>query len=308
VTALAAVTLGAFLVAGALMTHFVLAGQVRKFPLSVRLVATLQGANGSYFSFSQLSEFSGVTLRATNTITGDAAAGSESIAVWDQTQGLQDLTHGLTYQFTTWRMAFDRRTGELVNCCGAAVGNDIRVRMSGLGPVWPSATKRQTYRVFNTSVLKAFPARYAGTATAGGLTTYKFVQNVPSTRFADQTVPSSVVGLEGQLPVTLGEYYQARITTWVDPATGLPVKQNQDERISLNSGSGTPVLNVLRADLVSRPSAVQSAVALARSDHARAQWVSLTGPVAGVVAGVILLALGAVLAAVWRDDGDPDPG
>jgi hypothetical protein len=308
VVAFAAVMLGGFLVAGAVMAHFVLAGQVRKFPLGVRLVATEQGGQASYFSFSELTEFSGVTLRATSTITGDAAAGTESIAVWDQTLSLQDITHGLTYQYSTWRMAFDRRTGRLVNCCGAAVGDDTGVRMSGQGPVWPSGTKRQTYLVFNTTVLKPVPARYAGTATIGGLTTYKFVENVPSTRFADQTVPGSLAGRGGQPSVTLGEYYRATITTWVDPASGLPVRQNQDERISLDSSNGTPVLNVLRADLVSQPDTVRSAVAMARSDHVRAQWVSLTGPVAAVVAGVVLLALGAVTAVVRRDDGDPDSG
>jgi hypothetical protein len=320
VTALAAVALGAFLVAGALMAHFVVAGQVRKFPLSVHLVSALQGGKASYFSFSQLREVAGVTLRATSTTTGDAAAGTGSIAVWDQTLSLQDLTHGLMYQYSTWEMAFDRRTGRLINCCGAAVGNDTRVRMSGQGVVWPSGTQRRTYLVFNTTVLKAVPARYAGTATIGGLTTYKFTENVPSTRFADQSVPGSLAGLDSQPSVTLGEYYQATITTWVDPASGLPVKQRQDERISLDTAAGAPVLNVLRADLVSQPATVRSAVALARSDHTRAQWVSLTGPVVAAPAGVVLLVLGAVTAAGSRagrrgrgrgrrgDDGDAESG
>ena len=73
--------LGAFLIALAVLLPAWVVGQVLKFPLSESETATLEASNATYFSVSALRERTGVTLEATYTITGDAAAGSSSTAV-----------------------------------------------------------------------------------------------------------------------------------------------------------------------------------------------------------------------------------
>ncbi len=61
------------------------------------MTATLMGAGVSYITPSTLTVQPDVAMRATN---------------------------ATTYQYTTRRFAFDRRTGQLVSCCGASVNGN----------------------------------------------------------------------------------------------------------------------------------------------------------------------------------------
>ena len=54
--------------------------------------------------------------------------------------------------------AFDRRTAQLVNCCGASLNGDTSVRQSGLvGYVFPIGTQKQTYQVYDTTLKRPMP-------------------------------------------------------------------------------------------------------------------------------------------------------
>jgi hypothetical protein len=44
--------------------------------------------------------------------------------VWNETASVRDLTNGLPVSTVTRRFAFDRRTAELVDCCGANVNGN----------------------------------------------------------------------------------------------------------------------------------------------------------------------------------------
>jgi Porin PorA len=144
-----------------------ISGQVVKFPLNVDQTATLTGTGVSYFSQTKLTQETGVSMRATYTIKGDAAGGSSSTAVWNQSSSAYDLTHSLPVNSMTRRFAINRRTGELVGCCGANVNGDTAIRQTGLvGYVFPIGSQKKTYEVFGTTLDKAVPfggsaARYA---------------------------------------------------------------------------------------------------------------------------------------------------
>ena len=70
----------------------------------------------------------------------------------------------------TRRFAFNRRTGQLVDCCGASVNGDKSVRQTGLvGYVFPIGTQKQTYQVFDTTLKKTMPFVYSGTTTVDGI-------------------------------------------------------------------------------------------------------------------------------------------
>src|SRR5580692_10009071 len=116
--------LGVVLIAAAVLLPTYVSGQIVKFPLDEHTTATLTGSGVSYFSQVKLTEKTGVTVRATYTIRGDAAAGSSSTAVWDQTASAYDTTNNLPVSNQTRRFAFDRRTGQLIDCCGASVNGD----------------------------------------------------------------------------------------------------------------------------------------------------------------------------------------
>src|SRR6516164_6998672 len=146
VIGLALAGLGGFLLVAALLTRTYLASELVKFPLNTYVVTTLLGKDVSYFSPSLVRPVSGATMEVTDTVKGDASAGNSSTTVWDEFTYLFDLTNHQEFSYTTRRAAFDRHTGQLVDCCGANINGDSTIRQTGLsGYVWPIGTGQRTY-------------------------------------------------------------------------------------------------------------------------------------------------------------------
>ena len=126
--------------------RFYVGGHLIKYPLSEYLTTSLEG-KVSYFSPTLVSEIHGATMRATSTVKGNSSLGTSSTAVWDEFTYLYDTTNKATFQYDTRRFAFDRRTAELVNCCGANVNGNTAIRQSGLvGFLWPFGPSRRPTR------------------------------------------------------------------------------------------------------------------------------------------------------------------
>ena len=68
--------LGVVLIAAAVLLPTYVSGQIVKFPLDEHTTATLAGTGVSYFSQVKLTEKTGVSVRATYTIKGDARCSS----------------------------------------------------------------------------------------------------------------------------------------------------------------------------------------------------------------------------------------
>jgi len=121
--------------------------QVIKFPLDENQTATLAASNASYFSQKALTERTGVTIVATYTIKGEPSKGSSSVAVWDQLSTVTDVTNHEQISQQTRTFAFDRRTAQLVDCCGASLNGDKSVHQTGmLGSVFPFGTRSRPTR------------------------------------------------------------------------------------------------------------------------------------------------------------------
>jgi hypothetical protein len=290
--------LGAFLVSFALLLRFWVPSHVITFPLNEYSITTLTGSGITYFSPTTLREFSGVKATATKTIEGDVESGSPSVAVWGSFTALEDNTNHIPIQYASQRSAFNRRSGELVNCCAAAIGTNTRVRQSGLEFRWPFGTGHRTYQIFDVTLLRPVPVQYEGTATIDGMATDKFVEHVVNQRFGQQTLPGPLVGLRRQVTVTLPEFLTATNTYWVDPVTGIPVDQTLDQAIALKGSDGASKLVLLAGQLSETPASVAAAAASARQSHHKIQWIEDTGPLIGILAGLLALAGG--IALVWR--------
>lgn len=293
---LVATALGTFLVVLALFMRFYISGQAIKFPLNEYTTSTLTANDARYFSPASLSESTGATLQDTITVQGDVAAADSSRAVWDQFSYVYDLTNHQQFEYTAQRLAFDRRSGELVNCCGIFVGSKTRLNVSGLGYVWPVNAQKTTYEVFDTTLMMPMPFSYAGTSVIDGEKTYEYVENVPATRATTETVPAPLVGVNDAETVTLGEYYQGTTIEWVDPTSGRPVMINSNQHFYLARNPGTPLLDLLQADFSSTSSTVSAAVATAKSDDSKIELLTLILPLALGLAGLIALVTGIVLA------------
>jgi hypothetical protein len=295
--------LGAFLILVAVLLPTWVVGQVLKFPLSESETATLEASNASYFSVTALRERTGVTLRATYTITGDASAGNSSTAVWNQTSDVYDVTNHAQVQQMTRRFAFNRRTGQLVDCCGASVNGDKSVRQTGLvGYVFPIGTQKQTYQVYDTTLKKTMPFVYSGTTTVEGIGVYEFVENVTPTQIAKVTLPGSYVHSTAAT-VTIGEFDAEHLIYYVDPETGALVDVNELQSTTLRtSATAPPALVGLNADLIATPASVTQIVGLDRNGRNELTLVDTTLPlVLGIVGGVALLA-GILLSRRRRED------
>jgi hypothetical protein len=288
--------LGVVLIAAAVLLPTVISSQIVKFPLNETTTATLAGSGVSYFSQVKLTEKTGVSIRATYAIKGDAAAGNSSTAVWDQTASVYDVTNGLPVNSMTRRFAFDRRTGELVDCCGANVNGDARIRQTGLvGYVFPFGTQKKTYLVFDTTLEKAVPFVYSGTADTDGIPTYMFTENVPPTQVTTVTVPGSFFGLKEKF-VTLPEIYQIHLIYWVDPETGALLNVNEDEKVTLkNPATGATAAVLYDGDLVATPATVSEVVNLDSSGRTELSLLDTILPLIAGIAGALALIAGIVL-------------
>lgn len=291
--------LGAFLIVLAVMARFYLPGQVIKDPLNDYTITTLTGNNVDYFSEAALLPVTGATVHAVSTTQGDVAAGNSSTAVWNNVLGVFDVTHapppGTAISYSTERLAFNRRTGELVNCCGAELGTK-KVKFSGLGFVFPIGTQKQTYEVYNTTLQKPEPFKYTGTATVDGLSVYKFTESFSDQQYGTISVPGSLVGMPSQSSVTLPEDLTARTTDFVEPKTGVPVKviEYQDQFLS-NPTTNASALVLFKGTLTSTSKSNAAGVATARSNDTEITWVEDLGPLIGVILGLVLLVVGILM-------------
>ena len=298
--------LGAFLIVGALMCRFYLPGQVVKFPLNEYSVSRLTGTNVSYFSAQTGAVVNGASVRAISTTQGDVAGGNSSTAVWNNITGVFDVTSSpqAPISYSTERFAFDRRTGVLVNCCGAEVGT-ARPHFSGQGYVWPIGTKQQTYELFNTSTNKPEPANFTGTATIDGLTTDVFVQGINNRQTGSVTVPGSLVGIADQATVTLPEFLTATNTYYVDPGTGAPVKVIEAQNETLQDPTtGSTALVLFNGTLTTTPASVAAAVNTSQGYDSEISDLETIGPVAGFLVGLVLMIVGILILNAYREEAE----
>lgn len=283
--------LGAFLILVAILLPTWVSGQVVKFPLNEYETATLTASNASYFSPSSLSEKTGVSMEATYTIKGDASKGSSSTAVWNQYSYVYDLTNHQPVQEMTRTFAFDRRTGQLVNCCGASLDGDTSVRQTGLvGYVFPIGTQKQTYQVYDTTLKRPMPFTYTGTTTVDGVQAYEFVESVPPVQIATLPVPGSFVGSTAAM-VSAPEFDQLHLVYYVDPETGALLDVNEHQTLTLhNPDTGAAALVLFDADLIATPASVHQIVALDSSGRNELTLLETILPLAlGIGGGVALL-------------------
>jgi hypothetical protein len=289
--------LGAFLIIAALLLPTYIAGQVVKFPINTYVVTTLLGPNASYFSPSLVRPVSGATMRVTDTVKGDGAASTSSTAVWNEFTYLYDVTNAKVFQYSSRRAAFDRRTGQLVDCCGAHVGGNTSIHQTGLsGYVWPIGAEPRTYDVFDTTLNRPMPYTYAGMSAIHGITVYRFVERVSHTRAGSQTLPGSLVGRPGQASVTLPEYYTATNIDYVDPQTGAILNVTETQKLTLEDATGTQRLLLFNGTLAMTPQSVQAAVNLDQSGRDKLILLKVILPIAAGVVGLAALVAGILLA------------
>ena len=240
---------------------------------------------------------------------GDPGSTHDGVAVWDTTTVVQDVARGTTIEIQKQRYAFDRRTGELKNCCGAAVGGDTAVRQSGVGLFWPLQARKKGLEVFDPATLRAWPATFDGEERVGGLLAYRFVQRVPETKVAGElpAVPGELLGRgKGGPAVPVDRYYQAEGTFWVDPRTGAPIDQRQRVLSTLRPKEGPGRLVVADMTLRMTPEAQRTLREKSDDGASKIRLLKTGVPLVCGGAGLLLAVAGVLLTARRGRPAPPD--
>jgi Porin PorA len=299
--------LGTFLIVIAVVLPTFIVSQVIKFPLNEYETATLDATGASYFNGGTGTERSPVNLQATYTIKGDPAKGDSSTAVWNEFSFVEDLTNHQGVQLMTRTFAFNRKNGQLVSCCGESINGKPVVQSGLVGYVFPIGTKKQTYEVFDTSLLKVEPFKYSGTTTVNGIQTYEFVENVAPTQVGTINVPGSLIG-STQPTVAAPEDYSIHLIYDIDPETGALLDVNEHEVQALyNPATNQQALTLFNADLIATPASVARVVALDNSGRNELTLLKTILPIVLGIVGVVALIVGIFLARRPREDVESGP-
>ncbi|MBV9449896.1 MAG: DUF3068 domain-containing protein [Streptosporangiaceae bacterium] len=288
--------LGMFLIVIAVVLPTYIAGQVIKFPLNYYYKAILNSPNTTYFSATKVKEVTGAPVQAIYTLKGDPSKGNSSTAVWNLFTYIYDTSiapgPAQEIQIQNRTFAFDRKTGELQNCCGHMLDNKVYNESGVVGYVFPMGTKQQTYQVYDTTLLRPVPFTYAGTDTVDGVLTYKFNENVAPTK----------IGFS-PLSATEPEFYAINLTYWVDPDTGALLKVDEHQQQFLeNAITSQRTTTLFDGTFTPTAASVAAIVAIDNSGRLKITLLETIIPIVAGVLGAVLLVWGVLLARKRRRD------
>ncbi|MEV3977652.1 DUF3068 domain-containing protein [Nonomuraea sp. NPDC049758] len=292
--ALVLAAVGAFLLTLIPLSRLYVYDRVLKAPLEQQSMTRATAESATYVDPATMRQTTG-DLVQTRWLIGDVLAGDDDRAVWGESVSLATRDgHRLDYHER--RLAFDRRTGEIVNCCGEYLDEDVSVRQTGQAFRWPFNAERRDYPLFDLRLRRPVTAVFDGVERVRGVETYRYVQRTPRRLVPGETppLPRRLLGLPGKGDVGLGRYAEIRRTYWVEPVSGLPVRTLEEVTETLVTADGRGRLTALDADFRTAEPDVAAALATAA---AYKRWILLLGTVAPVGGG--LLGAGCVAAALW---------
>jgi hypothetical protein len=246
---------------------------------------------GSYFNRSpdKLREITGAKLQNVRVVRGDVSAGSDDIAVWDSFNSTVDTADQGVITAAQERIALDRVTAQSVQCCGE------NPRHQGLTLKFPFDTQRTAYQFWDGPAQRALPAAFTREERINGVTVYRFEQRIDQLDIGNQDIPGTLAGDPGTPSVQTDIIYSNVKTLWVEPATGIIVKAQQDVTQVLRTQGGEEVLTLIDAVLTYDDATVAANADDAASGANQLRLLGTILPVAALALGLVALAAGLVL-------------
>ena len=284
------VFVGLFLLFFGLFERFYAYPRLKKAPLD-QYSSPVATGTGTYFNRSpdKLAEVTGAQLMNKRIVRGDVAAGTDEVAVWDSFNSTIDTADQGVITATQERIALDRVTAQSVQCCGESP------RHQGLTLKFPFDTEKTTYQFWDGPAQRALPAAFTRTETLNGIGVYRFEQRIGPLDVGDQEIPGTLAGEPDTPSVQTNIVYTNLKTLWVEPATGIIVKAQQDATQVLETPGGEQVLTLIDAVLTYDEATVERNADDAASGANRLRLLGAVLPIAALVLGLILVAAGLVL-------------
>ncbi|MBO3744977.1 DUF3068 domain-containing protein [Streptosporangiaceae bacterium NEAU-GS5] len=288
---------GAFLLVFSPLMRAVVAPRLLKAQADRATISRMYARSATFYDPSTARLRTGPVV-LTRALNSDGSAGTGERAVWIQFSSLTTL-EGDRIGYNELRLGIDRRSGAILDCCGAYVDGDSAVRAQGLIFRWPFGAARRAYDYFDALTKRSLPITYAGTEQISGVTVYRYTQHVPAAQVAsaDVPVPGRLMGLDAGRSYRVTRWSQEDRTLWVEPESGVIVKSEENLRQSFRTADGVERLVALSADL--RTPDEEVAVNLGEA-YGYTSWITtarvrlpigsgVVGLAALVTAGVLLL-------------------
>jgi hypothetical protein len=284
------VFVGLFLLFFGLFARVYTYPRLKKAPLDQYSEPVATGT-GTYFNRSpdKLTEVTGAQLKNVRVVRGDVGAGSDEVAVWDSFNSTVDTADNGVISATQERIALDRMTAQSVQCCGE------NPRHQGLTLKFPFDTKQTTYQFWDGPAQRALPAAFTRIETIDGVDVYRFEQRINRLDIGDQEIPGTVAGDPDTPSVQTDIIYSNTKTLWVEPATGIIVKAQQDVTQVLETPGGEQVLTLVDAVLTYDEATVSNNADDAAAGARQLRLLGTILPAVALLLGLVALAAGLVL-------------
>ncbi|MFN8189639.1 MAG: DUF3068 domain-containing protein [Nocardioidaceae bacterium] len=268
-------------------------------PLDQNSNTTSLGEGMTYFDKATLSEQTDTLTSHLRTIGQVKAAEDQgdNVAIWDQAV-VTTNSAGDKLSVTTQHAAFDRTTGEAVDCCDTTL-NDEPITYKGLLFKFPFNTQKTSYQWFDNDLKDTMTMTYDTTETVGGLSTYKFHGTVPPTMTETIDVPSKVLGEPAGEMLSAENWYSNDVTFWVEPETGVIIKSLQTQNTTLRYNGEDRVV-ATKGTTAYPDSQVQDNVDEYKGKSGQLHLLRAILPVVGLVGGLLALVVGGLLVLTSR--------
>ncbi|PRY01594.1 DUF3068 domain-containing protein [Allonocardiopsis opalescens] len=296
--------LGAFLLVTAPALHFIVAPSLMRAPADYYTHSVLRAENVTYFNIEDMEQYEGVTVEANATARGDVEASTDAAAqeggyvVWDQFTWVTDIEREFAISSNSRRTAHDAVTAEAVDCCDAAIDEDTSVVQTGLAFKFPFFAEQRDYEFYDTRIQEARPIEFVGVEEIDGIEVYRYEQRIEPTEIEERVLPAELLGVEpdeeGGTDVTADMMYSIVRTYWIDPVTGTPLDQSEDQYQAL-AVDGEERMTVFDGNLRFTEDTIQDRIAASERGRTMLPLLRTTLPVAFLVAGPVLIAIGLVL-------------
>lgn len=236
-------------------------------------------------------------LQKKNTLTDDSI-------VWDVYSNAVWVQSGAVMSAYSTELALDRVSGAAVkwngqwldeNSDGAKPNN---VAYDGQVYKFPFGTEKKDYRIFDSNLRRALPAKYIDTVSVKGLQAYHFRQVIEREQVQNVSEDSLKAALGLFAPnATSGKIVYSNIReVWVDPATGAYVDVREQQKKVLVPADGTDgETTLLDTDFRYTKETIDNSVKSATDNGVKLQAATVYAPIGAGVLGFVFVVIGLLM-------------
>ncbi|MBE8518811.1 DUF3068 domain-containing protein [Amycolatopsis sp. H6(2020)] len=333
--------LGVFAVAGAVLLPTYVYPKLAKVPLDQDSTSVLEGTASKVLAVTDKGAGPVTEIRENAKLTATARVQANfarpemhtntDYAVWLLAVQVKDDEDGTVLSASKRQVCFDRRTSEGYVPSGNSdpkctkessyvtelkdkadkdgekpAEQNIYKAQPGLNFKFPFGTEQKDYQVYDDNTGTAVTARFTGTEEVNGIETYKFVQNIPDTKLETKSVPGSLVGA-AESSVDADLYYRGVNTMWVEPVTGVEVKQQQQQHQELRRAAGGNPTVVFDGTLAYNGKTIAQMVDQIDQNKGKLEFLSSTGPLWLGIGGGVMIVVAIYLMVRRRPAAPPAP-